>query len=91
MRNKDKKIVDRYMKKHPNATPEKIQKYAESKGIYVDVMTEIEHDKIKKQIQEIVGIDNVDDSTKFNEILENLTEEQRQQLINLKRDSEDKE
>ena len=75
------------MKKHPNASKEKIQKYAESKGIHIDVMTHLEHQQIKKEIQDIVGMndDEIDDVEKFNEVLENLSEEKRQNLMNLKR------
>lgn len=87
MRNKDKKIIDKYMKKHPNASRKKIQKYAESKGIYVDVLTELEHQRIKEEIQDIVGMgdDEINNVEKFNEALENLSEEKQQQLMNLKR------
>jgi hypothetical protein len=46
----DKKIIDRYMAKHPNVNPKKLEEYARSKGIHINVMKEVEHDLLKKQI-----------------------------------------
>lgn len=53
---KDKKIIDRYMAKHPNAKPEKIEAYAKSKGIHINVMAEIEHRLIREKMLKDLGI-----------------------------------
>lgn len=89
MRSKDKKIIDRYIEKHPNATPEKIQKYAESKGIYVDVMPQVEHKKLKSKIERELGIKNLDldkqeDQIKMLEAIKNLSDEKKEEFLSIK-------
>ena len=56
MKNKDKKIIDRYMAKHPDVKPEKLEEYARSKGIHINVMNEIEHRALKKKLLEDLNL-----------------------------------
>lgn len=89
MKNKDKKIIDRYMEKHPNATPEKIQKYAESKGIYIDVLPQVEHKKLKNKIEKELGVKNLDldkqeDQIKMLEAINELPEEKQKEFLSIK-------
>ena len=59
---KDKKIIDNYMKKHPKASPKKIEEYAEKKGINVDVMLEKKRQEIINSVYKELGLDS--DATK---------------------------
>ena len=59
---KDKKIIDNYMKKHPNAIPKKIEQYASKKGISIDVMLEEKRQYIMKSIFDELGLNS--DATK---------------------------
>jgi len=68
---KDKKIVDAYMRKHPNASPEKIEEYAAKKGIHIRVHKNSDLNEMKDVALEKLGIDpkgfdpvnNLDDKT----------------------------
>jgi DNA-directed RNA polymerase specialized sigma24 family protein len=87
--NKDKKIIDRYMQKHPNASPEKIKKYAEKKGIYIDVMPIIEHKKLKDKISKELGLDDLDldkeeDRKRLWDAVNKLPEDKKQEFLDMK-------
>ena len=56
-RAKDKKIVDAYMRKHPNATPKQIEEYASKKGIHINVMPNADLDAMRDVALERLGID----------------------------------
>lgn len=84
--NKDKKIIDRYMQKHPNASPEKIKKYAEKKGIYIDVMPMIEHKKLKDKISSELGLseEEMKDDEKLWDAINELPEDKKQEFLDMK-------
>lgn len=87
--NKDKKIIDRYMQKHPNVIPEKIQKYAEKKGIYIDVMSMVEHRKLKDKISKELGLEDLDldkeeDKKKLWDAVNKLPEDKKQEFLSMK-------
>ena len=54
---KDKKIIDAYMSKHPNAKPEQIEEYAAKKGIHIHVHKNEDLDAMKDVALERLGID----------------------------------
>ncbi|MFP4457862.1 MAG: hypothetical protein ACLFPS_09430 [Clostridia bacterium] len=86
---KDKKIIDRYIQKHPNASPEKIKKYAESKGIYIDVMPLVEHKKLKDKISKELGLEDLDldkeeDRKKLWDAVNKLPEDKKQEFLDMK-------
>jgi hypothetical protein len=80
---KDKKIIDRYLIKHPNAKPEKIEEYARKHGIYIDVMFELEHRRLKTSMNQDLGLpDNFELDTEehqklFQQKFNNLSDEQK--------------
>jgi DNA-directed RNA polymerase specialized sigma24 family protein len=70
MKNKDKKIVDAYIKKHGDKlNPKKLEEYARKKGIHINVMKEIEHRKMKKRLLDDLGLpDNLDMEKEENQL-----------------------
>lgn len=87
MNTKHKKIIDRYMTKHPNATPEKIEEYAKKKGIHISVMAEVEHRILKNKMMKDLGIeeeldlDNPEDQKKLMDAIENLTPDKKAEYL----------
>ncbi|MEA3451737.1 MAG: hypothetical protein U9Q83_07515 [Bacteroidota bacterium] len=53
---KDKKIIDAYMKKHPNASAKKIERYAEKQGIHINVMPDYDYKKLKAKMMKDAGL-----------------------------------
>lgn len=74
------------MQKHPNASPEKIQKYAEKKGIYIDVMPMVEHKKLKEKISKELGLseEEMKDDEKLWSAINKLSEDKKQEFLDLK-------
>ncbi len=55
--NRDKKIIDAYIKKHGSKlNPKKLEEYARSKGIHINVVEELEHHALKKKIIEDLNL-----------------------------------
>lgn len=84
---KDKKIIDRYIKKHPNATPKKIEEYAKSKGIHISVIQSSEHERMRKEMIKDLGIkENLDlqkpeDQKKLMDAIQSLPKEKRDEYL----------
>lgn len=62
MKTKDKKIIDKYLAKHGvDVNPKKLEEYARKKGIYINVMDELEHRKLRKKLLGDLGLsENMD-------------------------------
>lgn len=85
---KDRKIINAYMKKHGNKLdPIKLEEYARKKGIHVNAMKEVEHQKLQAQLCEDLGLpSNLDMNRKENQLrvheaIENLSPEKRNDYI----------
>jgi hypothetical protein len=80
---RDKKIIDRYLAKHPNATPEKIETYAKEHGIYIDVMSELEYRKLKETMNKDLDLPNdfelnsEENQKLFQQKFDNLSDEKK--------------
>jgi len=55
--NKDKKIIDAYIVKHGSKlNPKKLEEYAKSKGIHINVMEELEHRALRKKMMKDLNL-----------------------------------
>lgn len=88
MNNKDKKIIDAYIKKHgKKLNPKKLEEYAKNKGIHINVMAELEHRKLKKQLLEDLNLPaDLDMEKEENQIrvqsaIENISPEKREEYM----------
>lgn len=54
---RDKKIIDAYITKHGSKlNPKKLEEYAKSKGIHINVIQELEHRALKKKMMEDLNL-----------------------------------
>lgn len=55
--NRDKKIIDAYIAKHGSKlNPKKLEEYARSKGIHINVIQELEHRALKKKMMDDLNL-----------------------------------
>jgi len=84
---KDKRIIDAYMKKHPDASIQKIESYAQKKGIHITVMPQTEHQRLKTKMMKDAGLDaNLDlgkesDQIKLLEAVNSLPKEKQSEFL----------
>ena len=83
-RAKDKKIIDAYLRKHPNVDINKLKTYAEKKGIYIDVYEEIKHKKLKDEIIKELNLKNNATEEDIYEAIKSSSIEQQRKIIKLK-------
>lgn len=88
MKAKDKKIIDAYIKKHGNKlNPNKLEEYARKKGIHINVMDELEHRRLRKELLGDLGLpENLDmekeeNQLKVQAIIKALSPEKRAEYI----------